>query len=150
MRFPFAQAECVMPDLLFDRERAALTELWRLIEERRTGEEDLTFSSTRAERLATEEGEKTRQALAQKQTEELAELDAVMEQEEADLKRRLAAKDEAAKQSLSEKRRQLEKLEHDGRARIDQTLNDALWMADSVAEGGLKRLQEQVDAARAR
>src|SRR5437879_3465164 len=68
--------ECFMPDLPFDRQRAALVALWRLIEERRHGEDDLTFSAAQAEEAVVAKGEQTRKTLENNHERELAERDA--------------------------------------------------------------------------
>jgi DNA segregation ATPase FtsK/SpoIIIE-like protein len=137
-----------MPDLLFDRERAALGELWRLIEERRAGEDDVAVGAARAEELAVDAGEKARQALAKNQERELAELDAAAQKEQEELTERFAGEEAAAQRFLADSRRHLEAEEKNGRARVDGALKDALWMADSVSEGERKHLQEQLDAVR--
>jgi hypothetical protein len=134
-----------MPDLLFDRERAALGELWRLIEERRAGEDDVTVAAARAEELAVDAGAQARQALARTQERELADLDATAEMEVEELTARAVADEATAQRFMDDTRRRLETEEKTGRARIDGALKDALWMADSVAEGQRKHLQEQLD-----
>ena len=47
-----------MPELLFDRQRAALGELWNLIAERRDGEDELAASATRSTETAVARGTK--------------------------------------------------------------------------------------------
>jgi hypothetical protein len=130
----------------FDRQRAALGELWRMIEERRQGEEELTVSSARDEEAAVEEGEKARRALADAQERELAELDATFHTEQEDLTERQQAEETAARQSLAANRLHLETTEREERERIGGELRDALWMADSVLEGGEKRVQQHLEA----
>jgi hypothetical protein len=139
-----------MSDVLFDRERAALAELWRLIEERRNGEAELTASAAQAEQGAINEGEEARQSLVESQERELARLDAAAHRESEDLKRRLSAEEAAAQRSFSDTRKRLEAEETKERGRIDQALKDALWIADSVSEGGQKRLKEHLDTTRRR
>src|SRR5258707_8334748 len=137
-----------MPDLLFDRQRGALDELWRLIEERRQGEAELTFSSAQAEETAVEKGERARKHLANKQEGELAALDAAFHQEQKDLTNRQAIEEVAAQRALIESRQRLETAERAERDRIGEEMRDALWMAESVLEGGQKRAQEQLEVVR--
>ncbi len=133
-----------MPDLLFDRQRTALIELWRLIEERRQGEEELAFSASRAEEAVLEKGEKSSKTLAVNQDRELAELDAAFQKEQEVLTSQQEAEEEAAQQALVDHVDQLETAEKEERTSIEDELKDALWMAESVAEGGQKRVQLQL------
>jgi S-DNA-T family DNA segregation ATPase FtsK/SpoIIIE len=137
-----------MPDLLFDRQRGALGELWRLIEERRHGEKELSFSSTQAEETAIENGERARKDLATNQEGELAALDAAFHKEQEDLTNRQSAEESAAQKALVENRQRLEAKELAERDRIGEELRDALWMAESVLDGGQKRVQEQLEVVR--
>jgi energy-coupling factor transporter ATP-binding protein EcfA2 len=137
-----------MPDLLFDRERAALCTLWQMLEERRTAEEELTFTSTKAREAVVADGEAAQEALLGKQERELTGLDAAFHKEQEGLIGRLKADEDEAQQALAEDRQRLETEEREGRERIDGVLKDALWMADSVTEGGQRRLQDQLESAR--
>jgi hypothetical protein len=135
-----------MPDLLFDRERAALGELWRLLEEYRHGDEELTASSAQARQTALDDGERERQALARRQAQELADLDSSFHREQEELTRRGAAEEEEAERSLAEGRERLDTSERQERERLEGNLKDALWMAASVLEGGQKGVKEEVAA----
>ena len=139
-----------MPDLLFDRECAALGELWRLIEARRAGAEELSVASVRDEQIGRAAEENELQILTEKQERERAETDAATQKEEKSLSVRLAAEEAVAQSALAEERRRLEAEEREGRERIEGALKDALWMADSVAEGERKNLQEQLQTVRSK
>ncbi len=137
-----------MPDLLFDRQRAALADLWRLIEERRHGEDELTVSSAEAEQATVEKTERERKALTARQERELGEMDAAFHKEHDDLTNQQAAEEVAAQQAFVETRQRLEAEEKEQRARIGDEFREALWMAESVSEGGQKRVQQQLEAVR--
>jgi hypothetical protein len=137
-----------MPDLLFDRARAALGELWRLLEERRRGEEELGSFSAQTVETAVAEGERARQALLDAQERERSELEADLRREQEGLAGRQAEEETAAQLSLADDRRRLETAERKDRERLDGELKEALWMADSVLEGGEKRIQEQLETVR--
>ncbi len=137
-----------MPDPLFDRARAALGELLRLIEERRASEDELATSATRDDKSARDKEEQELATLAENQARELADLDAASRKEVKTLSARLAAEETAAQSAIADERRRLEAEEREGRAHLDGVLKDAQWMADSVAEGERKELQEQLQAVR--
>ncbi len=122
--------------------------MWRLIEERRAGEDEVAVGAARAEELAADTGDKARLALAKNQEGELAELDAAAQKEHEELTERFAAEEAAAQRFLADNRRRLETEEKNGRTRVDGVLKDALWMADSVSEGERRHLQEQLDTVR--
>src|SRR5579872_1547498 len=134
-----------MSDLLFDRERAALIDLRKLIEERRQGEDELTASATRVEKLAVEKRDKARQELANNQERELTDLDAAFRLEQEELAQRHTAEESAAQKAFADDRQRLEETEQTQRARIDGELREALWMAESVSEGGQKRVQQHLE-----
>jgi S-DNA-T family DNA segregation ATPase FtsK/SpoIIIE len=135
-----------MPDQLFDRQRAALVELRQLLEERRLGEEELTVSFTRGEQAAVEKGERARQTLAGDQEDERAARVAAFQKEQEELTRSQAAAEEAAQRKLLDRRQRLETQGKETRTRIESALREALWMAESVAEGGQKHVQQKLEA----
>jgi hypothetical protein len=133
-----------MADLPFDCQRAALAELWRLIEELRQGDEQLTTSSRQARDASIQEGEKKRQLLLAGQERELAELEAACRKEEEELLARQVAEEEAAQQELTDNRHRLETQEREGRHEIDVERDEATWLATSVLEGGQKGVEQQI------
>jgi hypothetical protein len=135
-----------MSELLFDRERAALGALQRLIEERRRFEQELTTTFAQDEETALAEGGAARQALAADQERETADLEAAARKEMEALVLRHKVEEQNAQRMLADCRKALDTSEKEERARLDLTMRDALWMADSILEGGQKRIQEQVDA----
>jgi DNA segregation ATPase FtsK/SpoIIIE, S-DNA-T family len=135
-----------MPDLLFDRQRTALVELRRLIEERLHGEEELAGSFTRREKAAVEKGERATRTLASQQERDLAQRDAAYQKDQEELAHSQAAVELAAQRKLQDDRQRLDTREQQGRALIASALKEALWMADSVAEGGQKRVQQQLES----
>ena len=137
-----------MSDLLFDRERAALVELRQLLEERRHGEDELSVSSAQQEQAAVEKGTQDRQALASNHDGELAELDASFLKEEEEVLARQKAEAKSAQKAAAEKLKSLEAAEQETRSRVGGELRDALWLAESIAEGGQKRVQQQLDKVR--
>jgi hypothetical protein len=137
-----------MPDLLFDRQRAALLELWQLIEERRHGEGELNAIATQAWETAVTEGEKTRQELVGRHERELAEMNGGFRKEQESLTHRKAADEETVQRSFSEKKHRLDKAEKEEKSRLEGELKEALWMADSVLEGGQKRVQDHLDTVK--
>jgi hypothetical protein len=137
-----------MTDTRFDRLRTALAELRRLIEEQRRGEEELSADAARLEKAAVEHGEVARNTLAGEQERDLARLDGAHRGEQETLSRDHAAADKKGRQEFDESCRSLESAEEEERTRIGGELREALWMSDSVSEGGQKRAQEQLEAVR--
>jgi hypothetical protein len=137
-----------MPELLFDRQRAALNELWRLVEERRVGEDELAARSQQEKDAAVDEGEAARQALEQKQAQELAELVAAFQKEQVKLTARQAAQDGETRRALLDERRQLDASEREKRSSIEGEMADALEVADSLQESGQKRIREQLESVK--
>src|SRR4051812_40103757 len=135
-------------DLPFDRQCAALGELWRLIEERRTGEEELAASAAREHEGTAEEVKTAREALAQTQENELAELDAAFQQEQEELTTSQEEAEAAARQKLIDGRHRLESRVKKEREKVDGALNEALLVADSLAEDGEKKSRKQVETVR--
>jgi hypothetical protein len=136
-----------MSDLPFDRLRTGLGQLWRLIEELRRGEQELTASFSRSQEAAVAETEEKRQRLIDTQEGELALLDANSRREEEELQSRHAAEEDAAQRSLAANRLRLEVTEREERERIEGELKDALWLASSVLDGGRTGVQEQLTEA---
>src|SRR5437016_9185519 len=100
-----------MPNLPFDRERAALADVWQLIQERLHGEEALAAAASRLETTAIEKGRIEREALANNQERELAEVEAAFRREQEELARSQAAEAENSQKLLATKRRQLDGME---------------------------------------
>src|SRR6516165_6710728 len=115
-----------MPELLFDRQRAALTELWQLVEERHHGEGQLNAIATEAWETAVTEGEKTRREMVARHARELAELDAAQRKEQTDLAHRKRADEESVQQVFTDKRHRAEKAEKVERARLENALKEKL------------------------
>jgi hypothetical protein len=133
-----------MPEeLLFDRERAALAELLRLVEERRDAEVDQTTTHVRAKESALEDGERIHKELAAGRETDLLALDAAFEQQQQELTRRFEEQEAAAQRALIDNRRRIDSDEQETREKLETQLKDTLWTADSLLEGGLKRVKEQ-------
>ena len=136
-----------MPDVLFDRERTALAELRQLIKSAGTVRTNwplpqAAFNKPPSRRL------RRPKALANEQQRKLAELDAASEQQREELVQRQAAEEEEALRTHTANLERLENAEHEARTRIGGELRDALWLAESISEGGQKRVQEHLTAVR--
>src|SRR4051812_7657259 len=125
-----------MSDLLFDRQRAVLNELWTFIDEYCTAEKESAANSATARRAASHEGETGQRALTARHESELAELDESFADEEEHLTTTHKEEEEAARQSFAEAREQMAAAEREERQRLVAGLKDAQWLADSVAEAG--------------
>src|SRR5688572_636817 len=129
-----------MPDLLFDRQRAVVSQLLRLIEERRNGETALRTRLDRAEAEARAEGESARQRLSIGKEQELADLVAAFAREQEELKARGEGDLAAEQKEYSEVVRALDREERETREKLQNSMQDLLWAAESLQEAGQKRV----------
>jgi len=133
-----------MSELLFDRQRTALCELLRLLEDRRQVETELTTTCAGTQESSHEEVERARRDLHASRECELAGLDARFEEEQKALTAKHAAEEAAGQRALIEARRRLEADETKSRERLESQRKDAVWTCDSLLEGGQKRVQEEL------
>ncbi len=134
-----------MPALLLDRLRFTLSSLLRVFDQRQRGQEEYFKKFTHAEESTREKADKALQQRQEQRDRELAEFDSNYDREVARIEARLAAEEQAQKTSFTEAVARLDEEEKQSRARLEAELKDAFWTADSLLEGGQKRVQEQQD-----
>src|SRR5262249_35963524 len=128
--------EIAMSEPFFDRQRAALASLLRLVEDRRRSEPELAARLEDAEEEAREQSETQLKQVTDNRQKELARIDATFDQDQNQLTRRQQKQQQAEATSFDAGIRGLAAEEKEGRERLNAELKDALWTCDSVLETG--------------
>jgi hypothetical protein len=135
-------------NLLFDRQRTALFDLLALFEERRKIEGEVLVRLDQSASQLQKEAEETLRKLEVERDRELADLEAEFQNEHKSISSRVRAELAAEQRAHEEDIRRFDADETEARTKLEASLQDALWAADSFLEAGLKRVQKRQDEFR--